>query len=85
MLPFMSKKVGIHSHIFFQALRTAIIFVAGFIIYDILIKIEKEWNQANPSREAYHFSKRNIIKFLMILIIDMILLYILYLVFGIDL
>lgn len=85
MFPVMYRKGGIHSHIFFQALRTAVIFVAGFIIYDILIKIEKEWNKSNPSRRVYHFSKKNIIKFLMILIIDMILLYILYLVFGIDL
>lgn len=81
----MSKKSGIHSHIFFHSLRTAIIFVAGFIIYDILVKLEKEWNTAHPSRHVYHFSKKNTIKFLMILIIDMILLYILYLVFGIDL
>jgi len=81
----MNKKSGLHKHIFFHSLRTAIIFVAGFIIYDILVKLEKEWNKAHPSRRAYHFSKRNIIKFLMIFIIDMVLLYILYLVFGIDL
>ena len=82
----MNKKGGVlHTHVFFHALRTAVIFVAGFIIYDILVKLEKEWNKSHPSRRAYHFSKRKIIKFLLILIIDMILLYILYLVFGIDL
>ena len=81
----MNKKSGLHTYIFFNALRTAIIFVAGFIIYDILVKLEKEWNKAYPSRRAYHFSKRNTIKFLLILIIDMILLYISYLVFGIAL
>jgi hypothetical protein len=81
----MNKKSGIHSHIFFHSLRTAVIFVAGFIIYDVLVKVEKEWNTAHPSRHVYHFSKRITLKFLMILIIDMILLYILYLVLGIDL
>ena len=81
----MNKKSGLHLHIFFHSIRTAIIFVSGFIIYDILIKLEKEWNKEHPSRHAYHFSKRNIIKFLLIFIIDMVLLYILYLVFGIDL
>ena len=81
----MNKKSGLHSHIFFHAVRTAIIFVAGFMIYDILVKIEKEWNKLNPSRRAYHFSKRNIIKFLLIFIIDMFLLYILYLFFGFHL
>lgn len=80
----MNKKSGLHSHIFLHALRTAIIFVAGFMIYDILVKIEKEWNKKDPSRRAYHFSKRKIIKFLMIFTIDMILLYALYLIFGVD-
>jgi hypothetical protein len=81
----MNKKGGLaHTHVFLHAVRTAVIFVAGFLIYDILVKIEKEWNKKNPSGRAYHFSKRKIIKFLLILIIDMILLYILYLVFGVN-
>jgi hypothetical protein len=81
----MNKKSGPHKHIFFHALRTAIIFVAGFIIYDILVKLEKKWNKANPSNSMFHFHKRNSIKFLLIFGIDLVLLYTLHLIFNIDL
>jgi cytochrome c oxidase assembly factor CtaG len=80
----MVKKNGIHSHIFLHALRTAIIFVAGFIIYEILIELEKEWNKNDHSRRAYNFSKIKSIKFLLVLTIDMILLYILFFIFKIE-
>jgi hypothetical protein len=77
-------KGKVHFHIFLHAVRTAVIFLAGFLIYDILVKLEKEWNKKNPSRHVYHFSKRKIIKFLLIFTIDIILLYILYLMFGVN-
>ena len=77
-------KGKVHFHIFLHAVRTAVIFLAGFLIYDILVELEKEWNKKNPSRRAYHFSKRKIIKFLLIFTIDMILLYTLYLIFGVN-
>ena len=80
----MVTKRGIHSHIFLHAFRTAIIFVSGFIIYEILIEIEKEWNKKDPSRRSYNFSKRKIVKFLLVLIIDMILLYMLYFIFKVE-
>ena len=80
----MVTKLGIHKHIFLHALRTAAIFVAGFIIYEVLIELEKEWNKKEPGRSIHHFAKRKSIKFLMVLTIDMILLYILFFVFNVD-
>ena len=81
----MSKNSSIHSRIFFHAFRTAFIFVAGIIIYEILVKLEKKWNKTDPSKSMFHFHKRNSIKFLFIMVIDLILLYMLHLVFRIDL
>jgi len=80
----MVTKVGIHKHIFLHALRTAALFVAGFIIYEVLFEIDKEWNKKEPSKHLYHFAKRKSIKFVMVLTIDMILLYILFFAFKVD-
>lgn len=80
----MVKKNGVHSHIFLHAFRTAIIFISGFIIYEIFVEIEKEWNKKHPSLRIYNFSKRKIFKFLMILLIDMTLLYMLYFIFKVE-
>lgn len=74
-----------HSRIFLSALRTAIIFVAGFIIYEILVRLEKIWNKLNPENTLYHFYTRKSIKFLLILIIDLLILYSLVIAFNIEL
>lgn len=81
----MSKSSIINSRIFFHSLRTAIIFVSGFIIYELLVKLEKKWNSENSSKQLYNFSKKNSIKFLLIFVTDFILLYIFYFVFGVYL
>jgi uncharacterized membrane protein YidH (DUF202 family) len=81
----MSKTSYIHKRIFLHAIRTAIIFVSGFIIYEILVKLEKKWNNANPSNSMFHFHKRNSIKFILIFCTDLVLLYMLHLLFRVDL
>lgn len=73
-----------HSHIFFNALRTAILFVAGFLIYEILVELEKGWNKLQPEHRLYHFHQRKAIKFIAILIIDLMLLYLFALMFDIH-
>ena len=80
----MVNKIGIHSRIFFQAFRTAIIFVIGFIIYEFIVKYEKKQNKVNPSNSMFNLHKLNYIKFLLIFCIDLCLLYILHLVFRVD-
>ena len=64
--------------IFFHSIRTAIIFVSGLIIYEILVDLEKVWNKANPTHETYNFHKRNIFKFIIIFLIDFLLLCAIY-------
>jgi hypothetical protein len=64
-----------HSRLFSQAFRTALLFVASFLIYEILIRLEKIWNQANPDNQLYHFYKRKTYKLILIFIIDLLILY----------
>jgi hypothetical protein len=69
------KKTG-YLRIFLESLRTAIIFVSGFIIYELLLDAEKVWNKLQPSHKRYHFYKRKSIKFLIIFLIDLVILFI---------
>ena len=64
-----------HKNIFSHALRSALMFVAGFLIYDILVSLEKIWNLANPENHIFHFYLRHIFKFVMIFLIDLLILY----------
>lgn len=71
-----------HYRLFFNALRTAILFFAGFLIYEILIELEKIWNLENPNNKELHFYHKKIYKFILIFIIDLSLLYLLYFITG---
>jgi hypothetical protein len=64
--------------IFLEAFRTAIIFVSGFLIYELLLKAEKKWNELEPLHKIHHFYKRNSIKFLIIFLIDFTILLTFY-------
>lgn len=64
-----------HSRMFTQALRTSLLFVAGFLIYDILKGLEKMWNIENPENEMYHLYIRKFYKLLLLFIIDLLILY----------
>ena len=44
-----------HKYIFFHALRSALLFIAVFFIYDILINLEKLWNKENPEKSKYNY------------------------------
>ena len=71
-----------HKYIFLNALRTAILFSAGFLIYEILKELEKIWNLESSSNKMLHFYQRKTYKFITILLIDLILLYILFFLTG---
>jgi len=73
-----------HLRLFSLAFRTAILFVAGFLIYEILIQLEKIWNQANPGNKPYYFYKRKLYKLILIFIIDLLILYGLVILFEIH-
>ena len=78
--------IKINHHVFFlNALRTSLIFVAGFITYELLKILESEWNKTHPNNQLAHFARRKILHFIFIFIIDLIILYIIALLFGIHL
>jgi hypothetical protein len=64
-----------HYSYFFRALRTALIFIAGFLSYEILKLIEEQWNRINPEYELNNLYRRKIYHFFIILICDLIILY----------
>jgi len=73
-----------HPRMFTNALRTALLFVGGFLIYEILVRLEKMWNKANPENQLYHFYQRKSLKLILIFIIDLLILYGIALFFNIH-
>jgi hypothetical protein len=73
-----------HKNIFSHALRSALMFMAGFLIYDILINLEKFWNSINPDNTIFHFYLRHCFKFILIFLVDLLILYGLALSIGIE-
>ena len=74
-----------HNEFFLNALRTALISIAGFLIYEILKILESEWNKMYPNNELTHFARRKMLHFIFIFIIDLIILYLIALLFDIQL
>jgi hypothetical protein len=73
-----------HKKNIISAFRTALIGITGFIIYEILIELEKIWNYTFPNNEHYHFHKRRILHFLCIFLLDLLLIYIFFYLFNIE-
>ena len=72
----------IHLELFLKALRTSIIFIAGFLAYDWLKQLEVKWNKTHPNNETLHFAHRKIYHLIIIFIVDLIILYSASLSFG---
>lgn len=78
--------IKIKHHIFFiEALRTALIFIASFLTYELLKIIESNWNKMYPNKEFSHFARRKVYHFFVIFIIDLLILYLIALLFDIHL
>jgi len=73
-----------HLRMFLNAFRTSLIIVAGFLAYEILVKVEKLWNKIYPNK-LYNLTKRKLLKLSIIFIVDLILLYIVFYMFEIEL
>ena len=74
-----------HLRMFLNALRTALIIVASFIAYEILHELEILWNKKNPGNELHHFIYSKLYKLLIIFLIDLLLLYLIFYRFKIEL
>ena len=74
-----------HFNFFLNALRTALIFIAGFLSYELLKLVEGEWNKTHPNNELRHFVHTKLYHFVMIFIFDLFILYLIALLFDIHL
>jgi len=74
-----------HSKFVLDSLRTAIIFIAGFLSYEVLKRLEDSWNKSHANNEMVHFAHRKAYHFIIIFLIDLFILYIIVLVFNIHL
>lgn len=80
----MTNKIQ-HHRFFFHALRTSSIFIAGFLSYEILKIVEDEWNKEHPNNETVHFTKRKVYHFIIMFLADLFILYLIVLMFGVNL
>jgi uncharacterized membrane protein YidH (DUF202 family) len=65
-----------HKHIFLKALRTALLFISGFIVYELAMELEDQ----NQSRLKTIRTK--LLKFVIIFTLDILILYALYFATG---
>ena len=76
----------INHHIFFlNALRTSLIFISGFLTYELLKIIESKLNEMYPNNAFSHFAHRKVCHFVVIFVIDLLILYLIALLFDIHL
>ena len=80
----MTNKIE-YTRFFLNALRTALIFIVGFLSYEILKDAEREWNKISPNNEMIHFANRKIYHFLIIFISDLIILFLILVLFKVQL
>lgn len=73
-----------HLRIFTHALRTALLFVAGFLVYEILIELEKKWNLINSRNKHINFLHTKILKLISLFIIDLLILYFIAICFNVH-
>ena len=80
----MAKRI-MHHEFFLNALRTALIFIAGFLSYDLLKILESDWNKLYPNNKLRHFVHRKSYHFLIIFLFDLFILYLIALLFDVHL
>jgi hypothetical protein len=68
-----------HKKIFLYSLRTALLIVAGFFVYDILKEFENDWNKTHPENKLNNLAQNKIIHFIVMFLIDVIILYLIVL------
>lgn len=80
----MANRIN-HRHFFLNSLRTALIFIAGFLTYELLKIVENRWNKTYPNNEFSHFAHRKSYHFFIIFIVDLLILYSIALLFDVHL
>lgn len=74
-----------HRKYFLHAFRTALIFMAGFLSYELLKMLEAEWNATHQGNELKHFANRKLYHFIVIFLFDLFIIYSIALLFDVHL
>ena len=74
-----------HHKFFFNALRTMLIFIASFLTYELLKIIESKLNEMYPNNRFSNYANRKACYFVLIFISDLLILYLIALLFDVHL
>ena len=77
----MINKIN-HLRILLHALRTALVVIAGFLTYELLKIVESDWNKMYPNNKFSNLAHRKLYHFIIIFIVDLIILYLIALLFD---
>jgi hypothetical protein len=77
----MINKIN-HLRILLHAFRTALVVIAGFLTYELLKIVESDWNKMYPNNKFSNLSHRKLYHFIIIFIVDLIILYLIALLFD---
>jgi hypothetical protein len=69
-----------HKHIFLKSFRTALLFISGFIVYELAMELEEHKSYQHKSRLKTIRTK--LLKFVIIFMLDILILYGLYFATG---
>lgn len=73
-----------HKRIFASSFRTAILFIVSIILYDLLREVDKLWYK-DTYNKMKNFTKRKIILFIMLFLLDCALLYAIFHILDLEL
>jgi hypothetical protein len=74
-----------HSKIFLSALRSALLVLGSFILYDLLKDMLDIWDDIFLHKKEYHIYYKRIYQYLGVFFLDLIILYLAFYLFHIDL
>jgi|LauGreDrversion4_2_1035121.scaffolds.fasta_scaffold02272_14 hypothetical protein len=65
-----------HKKIFLNAFRTALLIVLSFMVYEVNVKLLTSIQNTYPELHNYYYLVSKIIKFILVFILDIFILYI---------
>ena len=80
----MTHKIN-YRRLYFLALRTSLLFIIGFLIYEILSVTENKLNELYPNYKTFHYIKKTFFHFIFLFTADLIVLYLFIRMFNMKL
>jgi len=74
-----------HPKIFLAALRSALLILGSFILYEFLKEMIEIWDEIFLHKKEHHIFYRRIYQYLGVFILDLIILYLAFYLFEVEL